>query len=89
MEDWEYGYVRMPERLLELAELEQAFQAQKQKPSLQWITECMTAISLSLSEVDDLAEKIELVATLTMAMWQAGYEAAPKLEFVLPEGGVG
>jgi len=89
MEDWERGWLLMPERLLELRNLKAAFQAREERPSLQWMTECLAAITTSLSEADSGSDKIELVATLALAMWQAGYEAAPKLEFVLPEGGVG
>ena len=89
MEDWEWGWESRTERLAEMAQLRAAFHARIEKPSLQWVTECMTAITISLFEPDVSPDKIDLVVTLTLAMWQAGYEAAPKLEFVLPEGAGG
>lgn len=89
MEAWEQGWESMTERLAEMANLRTAFQARVEKPSLQWVTECMTAITVSLFDRDVSPDKIDLMVTLTLAMWQAGYEAAPSWKFILPEGTVG
>jgi len=55
----------------------------------QWMGQCVGAIRLGLQTANTVEEKVILLSGLAMAMWQAGYEAAPKLEFVLPEGGKG
>ena len=89
MEAWEEGWEAMTERLAEMANLRAAFRARIEKPSPQWVTECITAITVSLFDRNVSPDKIDLMVTLTLAMWQAGYEAAPKLEFVLPEGAGG
>ena len=86
MEAWERGWIAAPERLTELASLREAFLGQDNKPSRQWMLECMTTTSVLLKQANGFEDWVDALTTLTLAMWQAGYEAAPKLEFVLPEG---
>lgn len=78
----------MQERSQELRELGVAFDRTDNKPNQQWLAECATVIGMSLSQLNIQQQAAALVG-FAAAMWQAGYEAAPKLEFVLPEGAGG
>lgn len=79
----------MQERLAELRSLLTAAEV-SQKPSRKWIAECVAATGALLRQTPNSDQQFgTLVAGLAWAMWQAGYESAPKLEFVLPEGAGG
>ena len=73
-------------RLKELWSLVAAFGAQDNKPPQQWIVECISAVGVAQLDAKSLENGTDLLVILAIAMWQAGYEAVPKLEFVLPKG---
>ena len=42
-----------------------------------------------LEDTEDKLRRVFLIQLFALAVWQHGYRAAPKLEFVLPEGAGG
>lgn len=88
MDEDEQDLVIEAARLEELRRLAAAFEAQDNKPPEDWITECISAVSVAQLDAKSLCDETHLLVMLAVAMWQHGYQSAPKLEFVLPEGGV-
>ena len=62
------------------------FFAHKEDIDLNWAKGCVGVLALRLSEVNTDQAELDLMMKFAACLWQAGYEAAPKLEFVLPEG---
>ena len=89
MEEQEQILVTMEERGQELDDLAAAYMTRDKKPSAQWVSDCVAMIGVLLEHTKTLGGKADFLRTLAIAMWQAGYEAAPKLEFVLLEGARG
>ena len=65
MEAWERGFLAMPERLAEMTRLKETFHIQDKKPSLEWMTECITAISVEVDETENREYRTELIAIQT------------------------
>jgi len=78
----------MEERRAELSTLAEAF-GEHEQPNPLWLAECVGVIGVLLARGNTMGLMVSALTLLAKAMWQKGYEAAPKLEFMLPEGGVG
>jgi len=89
MEKRDRSLARAQGRLEELWKLRARFQGQDEKPSLEWMVDCTAVIAFLMEKEMHPDIGTDLLVTLATAMWQAGYEAAPKLEFVLQEGAGG
>ena len=76
----------MVERGLELAALLKRFEQKGNAVSRPWVAECMATTLHLMREASTRLQRLDAITVLALAMWQAGYDAAPKLEFVLPEG---
>ena len=87
--DAEQIAAEMAERGLELDALVERFRKHDKHIGVSWFAECVATTAVLLSQANNQEARTHVLATLAIAMWQRGYEAAPKLEFVLPEGGVG
>ena len=75
-------------QLQDLWESRARFQGRDEKPALEWMTDCISITSFLLDNVKEI-DATDVLVTLALGMWQAGYEAAPSLQFVLPEGVAG
>jgi len=89
MSEQEQILATMGERGQELDDLAGAYMGQDKKPAARWVADCVATIGVLLEHTNTLGGKADFLRILAIAMWQAGYEAAPKLEFVLPEGAGG
>ena len=89
MKEQEQILVTMGERGQELDDLAAAYMARDNKPSARWVADCVATIGVLLAHTNTLEGKADFLRILAIAMWQAGYDAAPKLEFVLQEGAGG
>lgn len=89
MEEQEQMLATAEARLAEMWKLRAAFQAGNQKPPAEWMTECIAIIGMLMGKATKEGDEVDLLVTLALAMWRHGYQAAPKLEFVLPEGASG
>jgi len=87
--DEEQALFIMVERGLELAALVKRFEQKENALNRPWVAECIATTLHLMREASTEQQRLDVITVLALAMWQAGYEAAPKLEFVLPEGGVG
>ncbi len=54
-----------------------------------WFTDAVAAVAAEVMQTNNWGEAVDWFTRLAAAMWQAGYEAAPKMEWVLPEGAGG
>lgn len=79
----------MVERGRELAALLKAFEENEKGLSRAWVAECMATTLALMRQARNRQGRLDAITVLALAMWQAGYEAAPKLEFVLQEGAGG
>ena len=87
--DAEQIAAEMAERELDLDALVERFRKHDQHIGVSWFAECVATTAVLLSQANNEEQRTHVLATLALAMWQAGYDAAPKLEFVLPEGAAG
>lgn len=90
MEEQEQINATMVKRAVHLRMLADKFrQRELRDVDTSWFADCVATICVLLSRPQSQHDQTTILTTLAAAMWQAGYEAAPKLEFVLPEGAGG
>ena len=87
--DAEQIAAEMAERGLELDALVERFRKHDQHIGVSWFAECVATTAVLLIQAKNQEQRTHVLGTFAIAMWQAGYDAAPKLEFVLPEGAQG
>lgn len=87
--DEEQALAVMLQRARELAGLVKAFEENKKPIDRPWMAECMATTLALMRQADSRQQRLDAISILALAMWQVGYEAAPKLGFVLPEEGTG
>lgn len=73
----------------ELLALSKLFEENDNTPETAWMAECMAATLVLMRQATNRQQGFDAISVLTLAMWQHGYQSAPKLEFVLPEGAGG
>lgn len=89
MKEEQRRFAILEERVGELRVLGSAFDNGDGKSKQQWVAECAAVTKVYLDTLATIQEKVSSLTAFGAAMWQAGYEAAPSLQFVLPEGAGG